>query len=323
MKSTAEKLDIEDDEHVLDYLRGKPTEGCKQIGELLVGRDKKLKEDLAIAGNTNLYTTAVAAMVDQVLRPKLVAAGVIKVLDRKGMIGESGVKVPVNALPTAAAPTENTNIAYASNNYGGVTITKGWVAAAQKISQELLTASMVDILKDQLQLLGYAIAKKMDDDIVAAMQTASPTNDSNGNYIATGGASTRIDYVKFVDAVTKAKTNNADPDWCLLHPDDWGALMKDTVFKTALQFGTIPQSGSVLPQTQIAAGLKFLVSPVVPTGNTYFVDSTKIGYLAEWSPTITYDGRIPDQIAFEVIAAKAYGVGIVQPKSFIRVLMSI
>ena len=332
---------IIDDLGMAGYLAGRYTRFTEQLGKLLLERDPALqqkiaeklgvdvqtvREDLAMSGNTVLYTTAVAGIIDQALRPQLVAQNVIKKLDMKGQKGINSVKIPRNTLITATELTENTDISYGTNNYDGVTITAKWVGAAQKFSEQLLRASAVDVIKDQLQLIGYAIGKKIDEDIIAALQTAAPTDNSNGNYVKTGdngsGSAADISYEKFIDAVETAKTNNAEPDVMLMHPSDWAALMKDTDFKNALAFATTP-AGAVMPQVQEAAGIRIITSSVVTQGNAFIIDSKKLGYYVDFTETVTYDGRIPDQISFEVIGAKAYGVGISQPQAYVRLHKSL
>lgn len=279
------------------------------------------REDLAMSGNTVLYTTAVNSFIDQKLRANLIADQVLKKIDLTNDKGINSVKIPINAIPTATALTENTDISYGSNNYTNKTLTAGWVGAAQKFSRELLKASNFDIMKDQLGLIGYAIANKMNADIITELQTSAPNTDANNNYLATGGASTRISYDKFVDGIEKAENNNAHPDVMLMNPTDWAALMKDSDFKNALAFATTP-AGSTMPQVQDAAGLKIMKSSIVTSGNTYLIDTKAAGYFADFSNVETYDGRIPDQISFEVIGAKAYAVGISQPESYVRIEMS-
>ena len=310
-----------------EYMGGRTYTATAKIGEIISEKYKiseKIKsyvsEDLTSGNNTVLYTTAVSSTVDEAVRPELLASGVIKKLDMTNAKGINSVKIPTNSLPTVSDLTENTDVSYNTNNYSTTTITAGWKATATKVSQELITYSNIDILADQVRLMGYALSKQIDSDIISAINTATPTDNSNSNYQATGGASTRIDYDNFVKGIELVETNNAKPTAALLHPADWSALMKDTDFKQALAFGTT--TNSALPRIQEAFGLQLLVSSQVTSGSTYFVDGKRAGYFVDFTPVITYDGRINSQLAFEVISAKAYGVSITQSETVALVKMS-
>lgn len=321
------------------YMAGRGTRATEEMGKILFenSQDEKIvklretlvkegickedftfKEDMAMGSNTTVYTTAVAAMIDQVLRPDLIAAGAIKKIDLKSAKGFNSVKIPLNTLITAGDDTENVDITGATANMAGVTVTQSWKTARQQISQELLQASMVDLLKDQIQLIGYALQRKMDSDIVAALLTASPSNNANTNYTTTGGASTALGYDKLADTIGAMENNYAKPDMILMNGTDWAGFVKDTDVKAAMHFGTTPE-GQILPNTVEVFGVKLKKNPQITAGSHLLIDSKQLGYLVEFTDTISYDGRIPKQIAFEVIGAKAYGVGINQPHALYRI----
>ena len=70
-----------------------------------------------------------------------------------------------------------------------------------------------------------------------------------------------------------------------------------------------------MPNPLTYLGLKIVISPQVPDNKLFLIDTARTGYLVKGSNVQTWDGRISSTLAFEVIGAMNYGVGIVQPTS--------
>ncbi len=277
---------------------------------------KVAKEDLTLANNTALYTTQVAAFIERAMRPELVAQNVIKTITMS-LKGTEAIKIPKSTLLTAADLPDSGDITYAANSdYSAVTINIGWKYAAQKITHALLQHANVDLIAEQLYEIGYALARKMDSDIIAAMDSATST--TNGNAVALG-AGNYLNYSALVDAIASMEDNYAKPDTLLTNPQTWARLMKDSDVKQALAFGTVPSAGSVFPNVQTLFGMKVVVSPEVPADTTFLIDSKYNGYLVKGTNVQTFDGRINGTLAYEVIGAVAYGVGIVQPDAVYKI----
>lgn len=275
-----------------------------------------MKEDLTFDDNGALYTTMVANFVDRALRPDLVAAGLIKV-SRVDVKGTSGIKVPASVLVTAAALPDSGAVTYASSvNYGSTTITLGWIYAAQKITYELIQQSNIDIISDQLYELGDAIARKVDSDIIAAFETATPSDDANSNYTALGAAAT-LNFTNLMKGMTDAMTNYASCDSVLLNPTSFYNFITHTDTKTALGYNSV-QLGSLFPRVVDVGGMRFVISQQVGANDVYLIDSKRNGWLFEGSGVEVFDGRISGTLAQEVIAAKIYGVGCTRPAALFR-----
>lgn len=276
------------------------------------------KEDLTFDNNTALYTTVVADFVERKVRPILVAEGVIKT-SRVNARGASAVKIPISKLVTATALPDSGAVTYASSvNYTNATVTLGWIHAAQKITYELITQSNIDIIQDQLYELGDAISRKIDSDILAAIETATPSDDTNSNYTALGGTTT-ITYDLLMTAIGDMMANNAIPSAVVVTPATFARLMKDSTVKTALGYNSV-QQGTVFPMITNLFGLKVLVSTQASANTLYIVDSERCGYLLEGSGVEVFDGRVSGSVAQEVIAVKLYGVTIAQPEAVFRVM---
>lgn len=307
---------------------GRKSEDVQKIGKVLVEglkqrKDKDVKvqemlamatEDLNLAGQTSLYTTAVAAFVEKLLRPKLVAAGVVKQINDFQMKGFNSVKVPLrSALITAAALPDNGAVSYDGGTYNQQTITLAWVYAANRISHALLETAAVDLISAELGEIGYAIAKKVDSDIIAAIDAAVTNGNSNRAFL---GASTVISYGAIVDAYTSAMANYAEPNVILTNPVTFGTIMKLSEVKTAAAYA-VPSNdtGKFMPMLAGLLNLQVIATPQCGSNKTYLIETERTGYLVMGSPVQTFDGRISGALAYEIIGAQAYGVAIVQPKS--------
>ena len=275
-------------------------------------------EDLTFGNNGGLYTDIVADFVERRVRPTLVGEGIIKRI-RVDSKGTSAIKVPVSNLQTASALPDTGNVTYAGDNYGAVTIQLGWVYAANKITMELIEQSNIDIIQDQLFELGDAISRKVDTDIIAAIDAAITVGNTAGTHNGTDfGAGNNITYTRFLNAVAKGMENNAEMDSIVTNPGTWVNLMTDSDVRAALGFNSV-QAGTVFPQVQNFFGMKLLVTPQVSAETLYLVDSKKTGYYVESSGVKVFNGRPAGTLSEEVIAAKLYGVAVVQPMTVYRV----
>ena len=309
-----------------------PTTMVEKLGKAIIDKSgisdklaekfgKTFKEDLTTTNGSALYTTAIASIIAEAGRPKLVAAGLLN--ENKDIIngkGYNSIKLPKDKLLTASALTENATISYQTEGFDSITVTPSWIGAANRISYEMLHYAMTDLISYELKLIGEALQRKMDSDIISAIDAECTT--ANGNLITTGGASTRLNYANLVDAIGTVMSAYFEPDTIVAHPEDWAALMKDTDFKQALAYGTVAGAGSVFPMPQQFAGLKIVITTQVASGSTYIVDSKHLGTFVWGSDFVTFDGRIPDTIAFEVIGAVAYGAGIQNVGAVCKIEMS-
>ena len=299
-----------------ELLGGEPIKYVPEKVKPLVEAYQRMQEDLTLANNTALYTTMVAGFIERALRPKLVAQNVIKSIDMN-LKGTEAIKIPKGKLLTAADLPDSGDITYASSaDYEAETINITWKYAAQKITHALLQHANVDLIAEQLYEIGYALSRKMDSDIIAAMDSA--TTGSNGNAVALGSG-TYIDYSAVVDAKAAMEENYAEPKVFLTNPTTWARLMKDSDVKQALQFGTVPSAGSVFPMVQTMFGMQVVVSPEVPADTSFLIDTDYNGYLVKGTNVQTFDGRINGTLAYEVIGAIAYGVGIVRPEAVYKI----
>lgn len=301
-----------------DFASGRDRDSTKEFVNYyneVVGSDLTAKEDLQFPGNTALYTTVVADMVDQKLRPTLVAENLIKTV-RINPTGTSALKIPVNALLTATDLPDSGNVAFPSNDYGAKTIDITWKYSSQKLAYQLITQSNIDIVSDQLGLMGYALARKIDTDIIAEFVTSTPALGTNNNYTAFGVGNT-LTYARLVKGMTDHMALNANPSSVLMGPASLNNLLTDTDVINAMGFNSV-QAGTTFPMVVNILGIRVVVSNQVGANDVFLIDTERCGYFVEASGVEMFDGRVSGSVAQEFIAVKLYGVGVVQPETVFR-----
>lgn len=273
------------------------------------------REDLQKADSTSLYTTVIAGFIEKALRPELIAEGVVKKLGLN-LHGADSIKVPLGEALTAVAVGADGTVTASDIDYGGKSITVDWIGARTTIVHQLLQVSAFDLIADKLEEIGFAIGKKIDLDILAELHKATTKGDAeygdNSNYSYLG-ATTYVSYDSLVDAMTAFEANYGKPTHLIVTPTDKARIFKDDDIISCLAFGTTP-SGEILPQVRTLFDMKLITSNQQTADALTMVQADKLGYYVDASPVESWDARLPNKIAFEVIGAKCYGVGIPRPK---------
>ena len=269
---------------------------------------------------TGLFTTAISAFIEKRLRPKLVAAELIKVIDNFQTRGQNAIKVPLrDSLITALDLPDNGVVSYTSGTYGSTTITLSFKYAANRLTHEIIKFANVDIIAEEMGEIGSALGRKVDSDIIAAFKAATTTANGTLTGLGTG---TLITYNALVDGTTSAKTNYAEIDAILLNPSTLATIMKMDEFKGGTSLvGSLMFKGddtTHFPVPRAILNMRVVESTEVDVDDIYLIDTARTGYMVKAGDVETFDGRISGALAFEIIGALNYGVGIVQPKSLYR-----
>lgn len=272
-------------------------------------------EDMTFPDNDALYTTVVRAVVERAFRPQLVMEEVIQTIS----IDPSGVeklKVPISTLRTASDLPDDGELGDPDNDdYTSEDITLSWVFAYEVVTYQLIQQGIIDVVQDQMRELGDAIARKVDGDIIDAIEDAAPSDESNNNYVSLDA---EMSYKDLVDAVMEHVSNYARPDTIVTNPLTWANFLKDSNVITALGYNSV-DSGSVFPRIQDFLGLNVVLTTQATSENLYLIDSQRTKYFVEGSGIEMLDGRKSGTVNWEVIALKLYGVKIVQPEAVYRV----
>ena len=153
----------------------------------------------------------------------------------------------------------------------------------------------------------------------AAFKAATTTANGTLTGLGTG---TLITYNALVDGTTSAKTNYAEIDAILLNPSTLATIMKMDEFKGGTSLvGSLMFKGddtTHFPVPRAILNMRVVESTEVDVDDIYLIDTARTGYMVKAGDVETFDGRISGALAFEIIGALNYGVGIVQPKSLYR-----
>ena len=288
------------------------------------------REDVTTANSGALYITALASVIRAAVEPNMVGLELLQLnTDLMNGAGKGAIKLPKEKRVTAAEVSEGGSITYTGEGYESITVSPTKKVAASKITWEMVKRGMVSLITAEAARVGKALARKIDSDIITGI-TAICTS-GNSNYVATGGASTRVSYNKLIDA--RAKIEGYDvggfkATHLILHADDYAALCKDTDFKNALIRAPIiagsPGTATVgiFPQVEYFGPQKIIQSNQITTGYSIFVDSTELGTFVQESDVEVVDGRISGTVDTEIIALQSYGIGIQNTRAAAMVKMS-
>ncbi len=285
-----------------------------------------LKEDLTFDSNTGLYTTIITQFIEQAIQTKLLSNGILKVISGINPSGANAIKVPLQVHHTAGTLGNDADITTSrtEQNYGSTTLTAVWYYTSAGMTQELMTHSVADLMKDQLISMGYALGKNMDEVIIAALETATPSNDSNTNYNALGG-SVKMNW----DDLTKYLGNmeaehDTVPSCLIVNPNTWANMLQDDDIRTGIQYasqiaalapGFWPRAPGVTCQL---LDMDVIVTSLASAKNLYMVDKEWAGYFAPFVPLSVVDGRISGKLAWEVVAYQAFAATVTQTPSVFR-----
>lgn len=280
-----------------------------------------VQEDLTFPDNTALYTTIVRNVVERAFRPNLIMSGFIRSIsvDPKGV---STIKFPISVLKTAYDLPDNGDLSSPTGgDYDHQEIDLKWIYSYEVITWQLIQQAVIDVIQDQLYEMGYALSRKIDSDIVSAIEAASPSSNVNNNYLALGTGN-KFSYNALMEGVLKSEMNFAVPDSIITNPLTLLNFMKDTSVITALGYNS-QELGTLFPRVRQFFGLQMLTTTQATQGNVYILDSNRTKYFVEGSPIQVLDGRKSGTTNWEIIALKLYGVKIVQPKAVYRLVENV
>jgi N4-gp56 family major capsid protein len=129
-----------------------------------------------------------------------------------GMAQGKTIQVPIYPVQTAAALTEGDEFSNTAVSTDVATFTVGQVGIRTLVTDMALNASASNVVADLGQLFGNAIAKKIDQDLMANFQSFT-TN-------VIGSSSTTVTAALIMQGITKLKNAGVPTDGlaCVLHP---------------------------------------------------------------------------------------------------------
>lgn len=273
------------------------------------------QEDLTFPNNPALYTTVVRGIVERAFRPQLVMNDLIKTISVNPQ-GMQDLQVPVSTLRTAQSLPSSGDLSAPNNSdYTSVKISLDWIYSYEVVTLQLIRQGIVDIIQDQMFELGDALSRKVDSDIISAIESATPNNNNNSNYKSYNGSLT---YARLVESIFDHQSNEAQTDALVTTPTVWGEFMQDSDVITALGYNST-EKGDLFPRIINFHGIKVMLTTQASKNNVYLLDTNRTAYYVEGSGIEMLDGRQSESVNQELIGLKLFGVSIVQSDAVYRI----
>jgi N4-gp56 family major capsid protein len=167
-----------------------------------------------MAGSTtttlNDLLPAITAEAMFVANERSIMRGLVKNYSIPASNGKT-ITVPIYPTQTAAAVTEGDEVSNTAVSTNGVTLTVSTVAIRTIITDLVRASSASNVVADMGRLFGEAIAKKMDQDLLALF---------GGFSVGVGGASTAFSAAILAQAVARLRANAVPSDAlaCVVNP---------------------------------------------------------------------------------------------------------
>ena len=264
------------------------------------------KEQIGGGDIDDLYSTLMAQMVDEYVKPNLVARNVIREV-QFGFNGYGGVKIPrelrkqaFTVQPDGTFPQEE------DTTYNSRTADIMYTGAYSYITEQLRRKAAFDLLMNQFRLIADAINEQVDSDILTEMEKATtPTDpdyaDSDDN--VTNNIEQNISFDSIIDLMATVYDNNANVTDMLMKGSTWAKLNKDSDTKQASSFATTRvENGADVGLVHAFGTSNIHITSQMPDDTVYAVDRNKLGYFVNAGNVQMFDGRKSGTVQHEVLA---------------------
>lgn len=185
-----------------------------------------------MAQNTELQERY-SALVEAKLRSTSIFSGLFN-HRYEGTPKAGAVKIPVRAEATAASYDLQNGLAATlpTTSYQTLVLDKDY--AVNELIDGFVAAAVPDgMIADRLDSAGYAIGKKIDDELVSLLTTS-------GNYTAATTSETKMPLI-VIDMISQAKEAKADPSqmWVAIAPGVTGDIMKSDYFQAVANMADV------------------------------------------------------------------------------------
>jgi len=249
-------------------------------------------------------TEIISRQIEEAARANLVAMNLVRV--NRDLIGSPARSLIVGSRGTitAGAVTEGSSIPKVNPTYTPYTITPSKIGVGVEITYEAIQSFHFDLINDWLAEAGYAMAKKLDSDIIAEIMKPAA-----GKGTVTATTSGVLAYDDVVAAVTKVRGNNFNPDTLLIHPDQANDLLKDTKFINASAYGgREPLLNGEIGQF---AGVKVFVTTQQTAGSAVVFDSKRACIVAIKRDLTVRRREEPETDSITLYVTQMYGAKVV------------
>ena len=201
------------------------------------------------------------------VKANLVMANLVKNYDMRG--GDMGkqLNVTVGVEPTAAAAVaESAAVAVQAYEKTQVVFTPSERGVAYQMTNKERDRTFIPLMQDMIAQLGYAIAKRVDTDLVTLCHGSTVEQVVADGVVASAIASSNtLDYSDIVAAKKKLMNNNLFPKYLVVNPTQYAQLLNESQFKELYKFGDqVAKTGMI----GTIAGLEVFVSTQIPIASS-------------------------------------------------------
>lgn len=300
---------------ILEGAKNHPRASVRDKWSGVVEASEDMKASEAFDDDSALYTALQADMIEQALEPDLLGLDAINTIQFELNNGVDSIQVPSGNQLTASKLDADGSLSEDTSDYDSQSIDIDWVGVRTTFSGQLVQKSKVDLLAFRMEQAGRAIARKVDEDILEEIEKAGTKDDSdyddndNYNYLESGND---VTFTDVIESIANAAENDARVDLLVTNPKSWANFMTESDTLDAINFGN--ERGDV-PMVQMLGPIRIFMTSQVSEDKLLLVDTDRCGVYVDASSVETFDGRVNEAYQFEILAVKAYGVGIVQPQT--------
>ena len=200
------------------------------------------------------------------VKANLVMANLAKNYDMRG--GDMGdtLNITVGVEPTAAsAVDESASVSVQAYEKTQVIFSPSEKGTAYQMTNKERDRTFIPLMQDMITQLGYALAKKVDSDLVTLCQNSAVEQVvANGVASSAIASSDTLDFSDIVAAKKKLMNNNLFPKYLIVNPSQYAQLLDEAQFKEVYKFGDqVAKTGMI----GTIAGLEVFVTTQIGEGS--------------------------------------------------------
>lgn len=232
------------------------------------------------------------------------------------LLGAPGdvVNIAVDAELTAAALTESVKASITAVSYTQVTVTPSEQGIAVSVTRKTMERAFNNVMEDQSRIMGYALAKRKDALIAAALQGAATSLIADNVLVSALASSNTFDTDLIADGISTLRGKDVPARYLVIHPANENSLLKDNNFVDASKYG----GRETVLNGEIGRylGVQVFTTTIIPvnatstTGHDNFLLGPRSFVLAE-KMAPKFDSKYePLDRAWSLIAVEDYGVSL-------------
>lgn len=237
------------------------------------------------------------------------------------------VNIAVDAELTAAALTESTTASVSAISYTQVTVTPSEYGVAVQVTRKNLKRAFNSIMEDQSRIMGYALAKKKDVVIEAALAGAAGSSSTiyAGTATATGALTSAmvLDTDLIANGISTLRGKDVPAKYLVIHPNTENSLLKEADFIDASKYG----GREVVMNGEIGRylGIQVFTTTVCSTaGSANIYYNYMLGpraFVLAQKMTPKFDSKYePLDRAYTLVAVEDYGVSVLNSKHIVKMI---